>query len=74
MKKEKPIILDKDYLTRFEAQLYLGLSASGFDKLVKRYHIPASKPPGCKLIFRRSDLVELTELFFDQPSINLGVS
>ena len=72
--KDKPIILNKDYLTRKEAQMYLGISESSFDKLVKRYCIPASKPPGCKVVFRRSDLAELTELFFDQPSINLGLS
>lgn len=74
MKKQKPIVLNKDYLTRLEAQLYLGISESAFDKLVKRYCIPAAKPPGCKVVFRRSDLSELTELYFDQPSINLGLS
>tara|TARA_R110000851_G_C13039328_1_gene562005 strand:+ start:17 stop:268 length:252 start_codon:yes stop_codon:yes gene_type:complete len=74
MKKEKLIVLNKDYLTRLEAQLYLGISESAFDKLVKRYCIPAAKPPGCKVVFRRSDLSELTELYFDQPSINLGLS
>jgi hypothetical protein len=73
-KKERPIILNKDYLTRVEAQIYLGLSESAFDKLVKRYCIPAAKPPGCKVMFRRSDLSQLTELFFDQPVINLGLS
>mgnify|MGYP002725906702 FL=1 len=73
-KKERPIILNKDYLTRAEAQIYLGLSESAFDKLVKRYCIPAAKPPGCKVMFRRSDLSQLTELFFDQPVINLGLS
>jgi len=50
------------------------LSESAFDKLVKRYCIPAAKPPGCKVMFRRSDLSQLTELFFDQPVINLGLS
>ena len=73
-KKERPIILNKDYLTRVEAQIYLGLSESAFDKLVKRYCIPAAKPPGCRVMFRRSDLSQLTELFFDQPVINLGLS
>ena len=33
--KDKPIILNKDYLTRKEAQMYLGISESSFDKLVK---------------------------------------
>jgi hypothetical protein len=70
--KEKQIILDKDYFTRKEAQLYLGLSVSGFDKVVKRYSIPCAKPQGCRVLFRRSDLAKLIELFFDQPSINLG--
>ena len=74
MKKQKPVILNKDYLTRFEAQMYLGISESAFDKLIKRFCIPAAKPPGCKVVFRRSDLSELTELCFDQPSINLGLS
>ena len=74
MKKQKPVILNKDYLTRFEAQMCLGISESAFDKLIKRFCIPAAKPPGCKVVFRRSDLSELTELYFDQPSINLGLS
>ena len=69
--KEKPIILNKDYLTRNEAQLYMGLSERGFDKLVKNYGIPSSKPPGCKIMFRRSDLQQLNETFFDKPELDL---
>lgn len=71
MKNEKPIVLNKDYLTRKEAQIYMGLSERGFHSLVKRYHIPSAKPPGGKVMFRRSDLQTLNESFFDQPAINL---
>jgi len=70
--KEKTINLNKDYLTSKEAQLYMGMSQTGFDRLVKRYNIPSSRPPGAKIVYRRSDLSQLAEMFFDQEAIRLA--
>jgi excisionase family DNA binding protein len=70
MKKDRPIILDKDYLTRAEAQLYMGLSERALDSIVRRYEIPSSRPPGGKVLFRRADLQSLNEKFFSQPPSN----
>ena len=65
--KNKELNLNKEYLNRNEAQMYLGISESAFDKLVKRYSIPCAKIPGTKVLFRRIDLKRLIELFMNAP-------
>lgn len=67
----KELSLNKDYLNTQEAAVYMGVSVSGFRKVVKKYDIPSGKVEGAKKVFRRADLQELTETYFTAPKIVL---
>lgn len=71
MSEKTPIILDKDYLNRTEAAIYMGCSEKSFRLMEKRFNIPSGKIPGGRIVYRRNDLFKLSEQYFTAPTINL---
>ena len=67
----KPTILEKDYLTVNEAAIYMGLSLSGFIRMARVLDLPCGKVPKGKKLYRRCDLANLTEQYFNAPKIQL---
>jgi hypothetical protein len=63
----------KEYLNKNEASDYMCLSLRGFSRLVKEWRIPSAKVPGGRIIYRKSDLKNLNERFFDAPEMKLQV-
>ena len=69
MMKNKELNLNKEYLNMNEACAYMGLSLSGFKNLVKEWDIPSAKVPGARIIYRKKDLQNLIERFFNAPEM-----
>jgi excisionase family DNA binding protein len=58
-----------EYLTAKQAGRLYGLSQSALSRLVRRGHLPASKPPGSSTLYRRADLEGLIAAHPTRPDV-----
>lgn len=61
----------KDYFNRNEAAEYMCVSVRAFQNMVNEFDIPSAKVTGGRIIYRRSDLQKLNEIYFNAPEIML---